>query len=61
MMFFWILLIPLLFYWFNNSGQPTPKSIPTRDALEILRERYARGEIELKEFEERQKELRKDL
>lgn len=61
MMFFWILVIPLMFYWFSNPGQPAPNSIPTRDALDILRERYARGEIELEEFEERQGELRKDL
>lgn len=54
MMFFWILLIPLLFYWFSPSEQPVPNRVPTRDALDILRERYARGEIELQEFEERQ-------
>lgn len=61
MMFFWILLIPLLFYWFSPSEQPVPNRVPTRDALDILRERYARGEIELQEFEERQRELRRDL
>jgi putative membrane protein len=61
MMILWVLLIPLIFYWFNNPGQPAANNIPTRDALDILRERYARGEIEFKEFEERQRELRKDL
>lgn len=35
----------------------TYKAPPTKDALEVIRERYARGEISRKEYEQ----LREDL
>jgi len=38
----------------GQSGAP-----PTEDALEILRKRYARGEIDVREFERIKKELEK--
>lgn len=58
MMFFWIFLIPLFFYWFSTPGYSSSHQSPRRDALDILRERYARGEIDVSEFEERQRALR---
>lgn len=58
MMFvFWAAVI-LLVIWAvkevrrNDSGKPHSKS-----ALDILKERYAKGEIDKKEFEEKKKDL----
>jgi putative membrane protein len=42
--------------WFSGSGFGTPRSEEDR-ALEILRERLARGEIGKKEFDERKHDL----
>lgn len=42
-----------LFRSLARSGQPQEKSTP----LEILKERYARGEISKKEFEDKKKEV----
>ena len=61
MMVFPIILIALMFYWFSTSGHHTSKGVPARNSIDILRERYARGEIEYQEFEEKLKELRKEL
>jgi putative membrane protein len=58
MVFWWVLVIFLVIAairWFSDragSGAPHGKS-----ALDILRERYARGEIEKKEYEEKRKAL----
>lgn len=58
MMFFWIFLIPLFFYGFGTPGNQSSYQSPRRDAMDILRDRYARGEIDIAEFEERQRALR---
>jgi len=60
MWLFWILLIVALFWGLmaavrgggGNASSDTPRS-----ALEILKERYARGEIDREEFENRKKDL----
>ncbi|MFA4871660.1 MAG: SHOCT domain-containing protein [Patescibacteria group bacterium] len=58
MVFFWVLVISAIIWLIkalttggqnNNGGQP----------LEILKQRYARGEITKKEFEEIKKEINK--
>ena len=61
MMFFGIFLIPLFFYWFSRPSYPAANGVSARDAIDILRERYAREEIEFQEFEERQRELGRTL
>lgn len=60
--FGWIigLLILIAIIWIvvksvNQSNKPVQPGSPT--ALDILKERYARGEIDKKEFEERKKDL----
>jgi putative membrane protein len=58
---FWILLIVgmvFLIRWLihMSKGHPAPGPSGSR-AMEILKERYARGEIEKDEFEEKKKDL----
>ncbi|CDX04788.1 Hypothetical protein DPCES_4902 [Desulfitobacterium hafniense] len=55
----WIFLILLMLYWVSDPGQPVPNAAPIKDASDVLRERYARGEIEFYEFEERLRVLKK--
>lgn len=62
MMFFWVLVIGgivLLVVWLFRQGQPAPASGPRngQTALDILQERYARGEISRDEYEEIRREL----
>jgi len=56
---FWILLIAgiiLLVYWIARHNRPG-ESEKKEDALDILKKRYARGEIYRTEFEEKKKDL----
>lgn len=54
MWIFWILIIIGIFFLFQNmlKGNSDKES-----PLDILKKRYARGEIEEEEFERRRKEL----
>jgi len=61
MMFLWILVVVALVLWFsgvfgNRRGSFSFLSAPT-DALETLKQRYARGEIDKTEFETQRKDL----
>jgi putative membrane protein len=59
MLLWWVLIIlgiVLLAKWLF-TGMPGGRHAPGDRALEILKERYARGEIDKKEFEERKRDL----
>jgi len=56
MLLFWVLVIVVIgvgVRWFLAQGKQTEGNSP----LEILRQRYARGEINKEEFEARKKDL----
>jgi len=56
MILFWGLMIVLVFLglrWFFGQGKVSPSGSP----LDILRQRYARGEINKEEFEAKKKDL----
>jgi putative membrane protein len=56
MLVFWGLVIAGLVVglrWLIGQGRPTSRD----EALEILRQRYARGEIDKQEFEARKRDL----
>lgn len=58
MWLFWILLIvliALIVRAMQGSGDNSPDS--QKSAMEILKERYAKGEIDRNEFEQKRKDL----
>ncbi|MHB8495729.1 MAG: SHOCT domain-containing protein [Casimicrobiaceae bacterium] len=60
MLLWWVLIllgIVLLAKWLFRGFQVVGGHASGNRALEILRERYARGEIDKKEFEERKSDL----
>lgn len=55
MVLFWVLVIlgiVVLVRWIGGSARP-----PATTALDVLKERYARGEIDKQEFEEKKRDL----
>ncbi len=58
MWIFWILIIVAL-VWFVAFATRSSGISPSKEksALEILKERYAKGEIDREEFEQKQKDL----
>ena len=58
MWIFWILIIvALLWFAIFASRRESGPATRQRSAREILQERYARGEIERDEFEQKKKDL----
>jgi putative membrane protein len=52
-----ILLIVLLVRWiFGKQSGPVPRA-PDKSALDILKERYARGEIGKDEFDQKKRDI----
>jgi putative membrane protein len=52
------LLIALLVVWITRRSGPTDRNSDRDGAVRILEERFARGEIDSEEFEERRRALR---
>lgn len=62
MIFWWILIIAVVLVLFrmlmkNNTGNPTEEK-QNESPLEILKRRYASGEITKEEFKERKNDLK---
>jgi len=59
MWFFWIILFVVLVWIIKTATDSSSgnKNISEDSPLEILKKRYARGEIEEQEYERRRKEL----
>jgi putative membrane protein len=60
MMFFGLILIVgivLLVRWMLQQGNIKGISLGNESALDILKERYAKGEIDKEEFEEKKRDL----
>lgn len=62
MLAFWALVIWVVTTVVRNDRRPSPQSPagpPARDAEQILRERFAQGEIDVEEYERRREVLRR--
>jgi len=61
MWIFWILLIVIVVALVKMAGpgSGSPPSTPDKSPMEILKTRYARGEIDEEEFNRRRRELEK--
>ena len=55
-----VLVVTLVIRWLGGSVHDTGRrSLYERDAIDILKERFARGEIDKEEYEERRRVLEK--
>lgn len=57
MILFWGLIIWGIVYLVRNASSQSNSTTSRKDAMEILKERYAKGEIDKKEFEEKKKAI----
>lgn len=58
--FFWILLIVLIIagvVWFSRSGRDVPDGGHRPSGLDVLNERYARGELDREEYLQRKRDI----
>ena len=54
---FWLVVLIVLIYVLKNIFGSGNQNSSSNEALEILKQRYARGEIDEAEFEQRKKKL----
>ncbi|WP_207655697.1 SHOCT domain-containing protein [Vallitalea okinawensis] len=59
MMIFWVIIIIALIYFFSKNRTTISAPYSESNALSILQERYARGEISDEEYETKKKALSK--
>lgn len=59
MLLIWLILILLVVALFKWLAAPHSSCPGCRDALEVLKTRYAKGEISKKEYEQKKKDLLK--
>lgn len=52
-----IVAVVMLGQWKGGTSSASPPNAGTKTALDILRERYAKGEIDKEEFEQKQRDL----
>ena len=57
MVVFWALLIAFIVWMIREISGKNSHSRSDSNALEILKERYAKGEIDKREFEEKKKDI----
>lgn len=58
MMILWIVLLVAIIFWIVRAAQRSGnQSSQSESAMDILKKRYARGEISKEEFEERKNAL----
>ncbi len=57
MWFFWLVLLVVLVYVLKDIFGSTSRNSSSDEAMEILKQRFARGEIDEAEFEQRKKLL----
>jgi len=57
MLVFWVLLIVFIVWLVREISGKNSHSSPNSNALEILKERYAKGEIDKTEFDQKKKDL----
>ena len=58
MVLFWVLVIVGIVYLIRSFIGAERKGMKEESALDILKKRYARGEISKEEFEEKKKDIR---
>jgi putative membrane protein len=57
MILIWLVPIALAIWFFSTLGKRSGQNPTEKTALDILKERYARGEIEQDEFEQKKRHI----
>ncbi len=57
MVLFWVAIVALIVWAVRSFGRREEAHLPKKSALDIARERYARGEITREEFDQIKRDL----